>query len=91
MNNLKSIRTHLGQTQQAIADGLGCTQSNIGHYERGQMFPPEMARKLIAICAQQFGLVITFDHVYGDAKLPELPVVEAGAQQGETGATTSEA
>ncbi|CAB5675761.1 helix-turn-helix domain-containing protein [Comamonas aquatica] len=91
MNHLKTIRQRLGLTQQAIATELGCTQGNVGHYERGQMFPPEMARKLIAICAQQFGLVITFDHVYGDAKLPELPVAQAGAQQDETGATTLEA
>lgn len=74
MNNLKLIRAHLGQTQQFIADGIGCTQANIGHYERGQTFSPEMARKLIELCAKEFGLVITFDHVYGNAKLPELAV-----------------
>ncbi|WP_347614357.1 helix-turn-helix transcriptional regulator, partial [Comamonas thiooxydans] len=32
MHNLKSIRERLGLTQQALADGLGCTQGNIGHY-----------------------------------------------------------
>ncbi|GDY37253.1 helix-turn-helix domain-containing protein [Acidovorax sp. NB1] len=68
MHNLKPIRDRLGITQQAMADGIGCTQGNIGHYERGQTLPPEMARKLIEFCATK-GLHITFDHVYGDAAL----------------------
>lgn len=71
MHNLKSIRERLGVTQQAIGDALGCTQGNVGHYEKGQTLPPEMAGKLIAFAAT-LGLSITFDHVYGAAKLPEL-------------------
>ena len=69
MHNLKPIRERLGITQQVMADGIGCTQGNIGHYERGQTLPPEMARKVIEFCASK-GLCITFDHVYGDAELP---------------------
>ena len=72
MNHLKTIRTHLGLTQQAIANALGCTQGNVGHYERGQTLPPEVARKLIVV-AQEYGLRIVFDHIYGEAQL----VVEA--------------
>lgn len=71
MHNLKSIRERLGVTQQALADGIGCTQGNIGHYERGQTIPPEMAAKVIAFATGK-GLRITYDHVYGDAPMPAL-------------------
>lgn len=76
MNNLKQIRSHLGLTQQVLASALGCTQANVGHYERGQTLPPDMARKLIQFAAEH-GLQITFDHVYGEAvDLPELVSAE---------------
>lgn len=71
MHHLKAIRAELGITQQAMADGLGCSQGNVVHYERGQTLPPAMARKLIDFCATR-GMTITFDHVYGDATLPEV-------------------
>ena len=80
MHNLKPIRERLGVTQQAMADGIGCTQGNIGHYERGQTLPPDMARKVIEFSASK-GLVITFDHVYGDADPPEpIPAEPAKAE-----------
>lgn len=74
MQNLRIIRQRLGITQRVVADGIGCTQGNVGHYENGQTVPPAMARKLIAFCASR-GLPITFEHIYDDAKLPE-PAVE---------------
>ena len=36
MSTVKSIREKLGVTQTALAVGMGCTQGNVGHYERGQ-------------------------------------------------------
>ena len=75
MHQLKYIRLHLGMTQQSMADALGCTQGNIGHYERGQTFLPDVAKKLIEFAAAR-GLPITYDHVYGDAKLPPQPQQE---------------
>jgi len=71
MNHLKTIRQRLGLTQQAIATELGCTQGNVGHYERGQTLPPDVARKLIKV-AKEHGLLIGFDHVYGESALPEV-------------------
>ena len=71
MNYLKSIRARLGLTQQAMSEILGCTQGNVGHYERGQTFPPESAAKLIAHANRQ-GLPIGFDHVYAGHALPEI-------------------
>ncbi|CAM4401122.1 Transcriptional regulator, contains XRE-family HTH domain [Comamonas aquatilis] len=71
MHNLKSIRERLGLTQQALADGLGCTQGNIGHYEKGQTVTPEVARRLISFAAN-LGLELTFDHIYSNKPLPEL-------------------
>ena len=47
---------------------MGCTQGNIGHYERGQTVPPDAARRLIDF-AQLKGLEITFDDVYGNVSL----------------------
>lgn len=70
MNHLKSIRVRLGMTQQGMADELGCTQSNVGHYEKGQTLLPSMARKVIDVAAAR-GLRIGFDHVYGSTPLPD--------------------
>jgi putative transcriptional regulator len=75
MHNLKSIRERLGVTQQVLAEGIGCTQGNVGHYERGQTLLPEVAARLIAFAASR-GLRIGYDHVYGDAPLPRLEEVE---------------
>ena len=58
-------------TQQALASGIGCTQGNVGHYERGQTLPPEMARRVIAFAASR-GVAIDFNHIYGAAVAPEL-------------------
>jgi putative transcriptional regulator len=76
MNRIKSIRKLLEVTQQELADQMGCTQGNIGHYERQQGVPPAAAARLIE-CARARGLVITFDHVYGAAPLPSLAYKEA--------------
>ena len=76
MNNLKTIRGRLGLTQQALADAIGCTQSNVGHYEKGQTLMPETARKVIEIAAGR-GLEIGFDHVYGVAPLPDQPLTQS--------------
>lgn len=65
MNNLRSIRERLGVTQQVLADGIGCTQGNIGHYERGQTIPPDSARRLIAF-AREHNVELSFDDVYGE-------------------------
>jgi len=78
MHNLKRIRERLRVTQQVLADGIGCTQGNIGHYERGQTVPPSVAAKLIAFAAER-GLPIGYDHIYGAAQLPELPSALCGA------------
>ena len=64
MSTVKSIREKLGVTQTALAVGMGCTQGNVGHYERGQTVPPDAAKRLI-IYAKTLGHVITFDDIYG--------------------------
>lgn len=78
MKNIKPIRERLGLTQQALAAAIGCTQGNIGHYERGQMMPTSRARRLIAFAAG-LGLSLSFDHLYGDTPLPELAEVQEAA------------
>jgi putative transcriptional regulator len=65
MNAIKSIRTRLGLTQAALAEAIGCTQGNVGHYEiKGQTVPPDVARRLITYAAT-LGVTLTFDDVYG--------------------------
>jgi len=65
MNNIKSIRERLGVTQAVMAAGMGCTQGNVGHYEKGQTVPPDAAKRLIEYAAS-LGHTITFDSIYGD-------------------------
>ena len=84
MSNILSIRKRLGMSQAALGEAIGCTQGNVGHYERGQTVPPEMARRLIRFAASR-GVVITFDDVYGEVAaaatdvLPSISAVGAGA------------
>lgn len=71
MSSVKTIRSRLGLTQQSLADGIGCTQGNVWHYEQGQTVPPSAATKLIEFAASK-GLVIGFEHIYGGLDVPEL-------------------
>lgn len=71
MSNIKSIRERLGVTQQTLAVGIGCSQGNVSFYEKGQEMPPSTAQRLIDFSRER-GLELTFDHVYGDAPLPDL-------------------
>lgn len=71
MHHLKAIRERLGVTQHELASGLGCTQGNVGHYEKGQTLPPAVAARLIDYAAPR-GLAIGYDHIYGGAALPPV-------------------
>lgn len=72
MNTIKAIRERLGLSQDALGRGIGCTQGNIFHYERGQTLPPEAAKRVIAFSAER-GLALTMDQLYGLQPLPEQP------------------
>lgn len=71
MSNIKSIRKRLGVTQVELGSALGCTQSNVGHYENGQTVPPGVAARLIAY-AQTLGHAITFNDIYEPELIPAL-------------------
>lgn len=71
MSRIKEIRERLGLTQEDFAKGIGCTQGNVGHYERGQTFPPDRAERLIEFASAR-GLRLSFDHVYGRIPLPPV-------------------
>lgn len=79
MSNIKAIRTRLGVTQTELAKGIGCTQGNVGHYERGQGVPPDVAKRLIDY-AHGLGHVLTFDDIY----MPELSQAPANPAQPAT-------
>ena len=76
MSNIKAIRTRLGVTQTELAKGIGCTQGNVGHYERGQGVPADVAKRLIDF-AGSLGHPITFNDIY----MPELAQVPTNHQQ----------
>ncbi|WP_019653998.1 helix-turn-helix domain-containing protein [Variovorax atrisoli] len=78
MNPVKAIRERLGLTQRALAEGLGCTQGNVANYEAGQTMLPGTAKVLIALALAR-GLRLSYDHIYGDAKLPEPSVADKAA------------
>ena len=63
MKPISIIRQRLRVTQAALAVGIGVTQGNVSHYERGQTIPPDVARRLIDFARSQ-GLSLTFDQIY---------------------------
>lgn len=69
MSCIKEIRTLLGMKQAELADELGCVQTNVSHYENGQMLPPDKAVVLIDVAAKR-KLRLTLDQVYGRTPLP---------------------
>lgn len=69
-NLIKEIRLRMGLTQQQFGEMLGRTQGNVGHYEsRDQMFPPEVAKKLIFEAAVR-GHRVTYEDIYGKVDAP---------------------
>ncbi len=72
MNAIKQIRATLGLTQEVFSDRIGVTQAAVSSYENGRSLPaPEMGKVIIKL-ARSMGLMIGFDHIYGDEPLPEL-------------------
>jgi putative transcriptional regulator len=70
MSTIKAIRDRLGLTQTELAEGIGCTQGNVGHYEKGQTVPPDAAKRLIVFAASR-GVAITYEDIYGPVRLPK--------------------
>jgi putative transcriptional regulator len=64
MSTVRAIRERLGMTQSELAGVIGCTQGNVGHYERGQTVPPAVARRLIRF-ARGRGHAVDYEDVYG--------------------------
>lgn len=79
MSPILEIRERLRVTQTELGEVLGCTQGNIGHYERGQLLRPDRAGKLIEFAASK-GLKLTMDQIYGRAPLPRKPVTQYAQQ-----------
>lgn len=47
-----------------LADGIGVTQSNVSHYEKGQTVPPHVAKRLIEFAFRR-GVIVTYEDIYG--------------------------
>jgi len=69
MTPIQNIRQRLGVTQSALAAGIGVTQGNVSHYERGQTIPPDVAAQII-VFARARGHDLTFDDIYGPVTMP---------------------
>lgn len=69
MSQIREIRERLGVTQTDLGRALGCTQGNVGHYERGQPLPVDKAERLIEFAATK-RLRLTLDQIYGRTPLP---------------------
>lgn len=73
MSLIKEIRERLGVTQTDLGRALGCTQGNIGHYERGQPLPVDKAERLIDFAASK-RLTLSLDQIYGRKPIPARKV-----------------
>lgn len=66
MNRIRTIRDRLGVTQAELALALGKSQGNVAFYEKGQVVPPDVAKRLIAFAVSK-GVSIGYEDVYGPA------------------------
>ena len=64
MSRIAKLRKRLNLTQSGLGEVVGCTQGNVGHYERGQTIPPEVAKRLIAYARSQ-GVEVGYEDIYG--------------------------
>ncbi|WP_338720244.1 helix-turn-helix transcriptional regulator [Herbaspirillum sp. DW155] len=64
MNTCKQIREQLGLTQRALAQVLGCTQSNVSQYENDAHGMPVETAKVLIEYAKTRGVSISFEDVY---------------------------
>lgn len=51
--NIKTLRTHLGLTQDALSEQLGTRQQTISEWERGMYCPRGASAKLLSIIAEK--------------------------------------
>lgn len=70
MSRIREIRELLGLSQAVLANELGCTQTNVSHYENGQRFPADRAATLITVAAKR-KVKLSFDQIYGVKPLPD--------------------
>lgn len=80
MSTIKAIRELLKLTQTDLGQAIGCSQGNVGFYERGQDLPVARAERLIEFAATK-DLHLTLDQVYGREPLPEGGVNETDTEQ----------
>ncbi|SCK09077.1 Predicted transcriptional regulators [Variovorax sp. HW608] len=81
MSMIRAIRDRLGDTQTQLAQGMGCSQSNVSLYEKGQTVPPSAAKALIAYATTK-GVKVTFEDIYGEASHGSAALVSLAPQKG---------
>jgi transcriptional regulator with XRE-family HTH domain len=71
MSRIREIRDLLQVNQSQLGEALGCTQSNVGQIERGELvLMPDRALRLIDWAKRKKRVALTMDQVYGRDPLP---------------------
>ena len=67
---VRALRLRLGETQAEFAARLGTTQQTVSEWERGARRPRRMARRLLALVAEQSGVYDPSDGGFPDGGGP---------------------
>lgn len=73
------LRTHLAETQDAMARRLGTRQQTVSEWETGASRPRGMSQRLLHIVAEQSG----FYDAFSDAGPPAAPADARSAEAGD--------
>lgn len=64
MSNLRKIREALKVSQTTLADKIGCSQSAIGHYEKGRRHPDLNTCRQLVAALNSMGAKVELDDVF---------------------------
>lgn len=81
MTAIRSIRSKLNFSQDALAKALGKTKAAISHYESGRYQMPVSDAKVLIKVAACHGVRISLEDIYADDVEPSHPEVLNEAKQ----------
>lgn len=85
MKTVKTIRDRLGLSQSELAQVLGVKPTTISTYENGRAEISREKAQVLIDAAKVRGLLIDFNHLYGDVELPPERAPRAPAQAAQAG------
>ncbi len=87
---VRALRSHLGASQQELAERLGTRQQTVSEWETAHSAPRRMSRRLLALVAEEAGFYDARTSADGGAP-PARGAVEPGASDPSIGTASSEA